>query len=188
MVVPMVRWMRIQVLIACLLSLLLIGPTQALGADALVERVVASVAGKPLLLSTLRQRAEPLIKPAKAQGQKTADLYQAILQQLIDEALIAIKAKELNLSISEADIDRAVANVARQNGITEAELLDEVRRKTTMTTAAYRLELRRQLIEVKLLNAMFGGKGPPEVIVKLRQKLLIDLRRRHSVVVKVRFK
>ena len=146
-------------LIAALLAASLAG--YALTARAVVvERVVAVVGEKAILQSDLRKRARPyLIKLHQKvpQGpQRAAEesrVYSQLIERMVEEELEQNAASRSNTRVDANDVDRALSNLARASGgITLAQLLANVRRDTGMTELEYRQEVRRQVLEGKLLN------------------------------------
>jgi peptidyl-prolyl cis-trans isomerase SurA len=121
-----------------------------------IERTVAVVNGDPLLLSELRSRAAPFLArlmraPETQRMQLMQQLYGELLTQLIDERLLEQDARKLNITITAADIDRAVENVARQSGLKEPEFWDAVATQG-FTRDQYRTDVRRQLLRLKVIN------------------------------------
>ena len=135
-------------------------PTQA----GVVERVVAIVGDRPILLSDLRKRAVPLLMQIQAATQSeaqaaaaTSTMYQTLLNRMIDEELERRAAQKQNLRVTQREIDEAVERVARQQGMTGEQLLAEAVR-TGLSEKGYRDEIRRQLLEAKLINMRLAGR------------------------------
>lgn len=138
-----------------------------IGADAeasVVERVVAVVGDDPVLLSDLRLRARPYLVrinqqvPAGAQRNAAiSQLYETVLQRLVDERLQEKAAQKSRIVVTAQEISDALGRVAKQNNISVEALMAEARR-SGMTDAQYRQEIRRQLLEAKLLNLRVQGR------------------------------
>lgn len=129
-----------------------------------VERIVAVVGDKAILLSDLKQRAQPFLiqvhqtVPAGAQRNAAiSQLYRSVLDRLVDEELEQRAAQQSKLSVTTKEVDEAMARVAAQNKITVEALVAEAS-KTGMNEAGYREELRRQLLEAKLINVRLQGR------------------------------
>ena len=148
-----------KAMIAALLGACLGG--YALQAQAVVvERVVAVVGEKAILQSDLRKRARPfLIKlyqrlpqgPQRA-AEESRTLSQ-LIERMVEEELEQNAASRSNTRVTATDVDRALRNVARASGgVTVTQLLANIRRDTGMTELEYRQEVRRQVLEGKLLN------------------------------------
>lgn len=124
----------------------------------LVERVVAVVDDKAILLSDLRSRAKPFLVRIHAQvpagAQRAAaisEVYSTLVERLVEEELKERAARRANITVTSEEINGALERIARQNGIGVPALIAEAGR-TGLTEGDYRLEVRRQLLEAKLLN------------------------------------
>jgi peptidyl-prolyl cis-trans isomerase SurA len=129
-----------------------------------VERIVATVGERAVLLSDLKHRAEPfLLKvqqtvPVGAQRNAAiSQVYKAVLQKIVDEELMEKAAAQAKVNITPTEIDEALKRVAQQNKLSVEQVLSEAAR-AGMTESKYREELRRQLLEAKLLNVRLQGR------------------------------
>jgi peptidyl-prolyl cis-trans isomerase SurA len=130
----------------------------------IVERVVAVVDNRPILLSDLREQAKPFLVavhervPAGAQrAAAISEVYKAVLDRMIDEELQRRAAAQLNISVSAEEVDRALTRHAQGNGITEERLLAEAAR-AGISERQYREQFRRQLLEYKLMEMRLAGR------------------------------
>ena len=129
-----------------------------------VERIVATVGERAILLSDLRHRAEPFLLQVQ-QGvpvgpQRNAaisQVYKAVLQKIVDEELMEKAANQAKVTITPMEIDEALKRVATQNKLTVEQVIAEAER-AGMAESKYREELRRQLLEAKLLNVRLQGR------------------------------
>lgn len=131
---------------------------------AVVERVVAVVGERAILLSELRQRARPFLieiqtkVPTEAQrAAAESELLRQMLQRMIDDQLEAQAAAKLRIRIEQNEIDNAISRLARMQELTVDELIAEVL-QSGMTVQEYRSEIRRQLLEGKLLELRVKGQ------------------------------
>jgi peptidyl-prolyl cis-trans isomerase SurA len=143
------------------LGYLLLGGT---GHATVVERIVAVVGDRPILMSDLRFRSRPYLNRIQQElpteshrAAATTQLHKQLIQQLVDEELIARAARRAKIVISEEDITAALERVAKQNNITMARLLEEAA-SSGMTELQYREELRRQIVEARMLNLRVQGR------------------------------
>jgi peptidyl-prolyl cis-trans isomerase SurA len=126
-------------------------------ADALiVERVVAVVGDRPILLSELRTRAKPNLlrlmasqRDANFHAAAETEIYKEFLTRMIDERLMEAAAEKARMTVTPEDIDRGIQNIAGNAKITVKDLLGEVRRQG-LTEQDFRDEIRRQILEGKL--------------------------------------
>ena len=142
---------------AVAVALSAVGVTQH--ADAIiVERVVAVVGDRPILLSELRNRAKPNLLRLMA-GQRDAnfhaaaetEIYKEFLARMIDERLMEGAAEKARIAISPEEVDRGIQNVATNAKIQVRDLVLEVRRQG-LTEQDFRDEIRRQILEGKLME------------------------------------
>lgn len=133
------------------------------GAATVVERIVAVVGDRAILMSDLRDRATPYMARAKelpSESHRAAaitQLHKQLVQQLVDEELIARAARKAKIIISDQDVTSALERVAKQNKITVDRLLEEAR-NNGMKDGQYKDELRRQLLEARLLSLRVQGR------------------------------
>jgi len=123
-----------------------------------IERVSAVVNDRVILLSELRRRAAPFLEQlvekspdANERKARLKQLYGRLLEGLIDEELVEQAAKKANVSASNADIEQAIDNVRRQNGMSEEQFWEAVRGQG-FTEKQYRDDVRKQLLRLKVVN------------------------------------
>lgn len=167
---------------------LLAGATTAAPGTAsasVVERIVAVVGEQALLLSELRERAKPFLMQLGQQAEDeahraaaTSQLYARLLQRMIEDELEQKAANRANLTITAAEIDDALTRIANQNGVPVARVVEEAT-KSGLTEQGYRQELRRQLLEAKLLNLRIQGRlrVSEDDIRTAYQKLVLEERK-----------
>ena len=137
---------------------LLIGSLAASTARAdIVERVVAVVNNDAIFLSDLRQRAVPFlprVAEASSDTERAArlkELYEELLNFLIEEELIRQLARESGITATDSDVETAVANIRAQNNMTEEDFLEALQEQG-MSEAQYRADLKKQLLRFKVVN------------------------------------
>lgn len=126
-----------------------------------VERVVAVIGQKAVLLSDLNKRARPLLVRLNRQCPLgTAPcipaenrLKRELLQKMVNEELERQAAIKSKLNVTAEDVDRIVARIARMANRTVAELYREIESQG-FTQSEYRQDLRRQILEGKLVNRL----------------------------------
>jgi peptidyl-prolyl cis-trans isomerase SurA len=131
----------------------------------IVERIVAVIGDKPILLSELRQRAKPQLTILAAQtgGDPTRmavaepGIYKSTLNQMIDERLMEQQADRAHISITVAQIDEAIKNKASGLGVSVKDLLSVASRQG-FSEQDYRDEVRRQLLEGRLIQLRVAGR------------------------------
>lgn len=130
-----------------------------------VEKIVAVVGDDAILLSELRARATPLVRvlatKAAAGPQRTAaesQVYKDVLGRMVEETLEAQTAERQKVTVSPEEIDRALENVAAQQKLTVDELLLAAEQRSGLSEMEYRAEIRRQVLEGKLLSQRVRGR------------------------------
>jgi peptidyl-prolyl cis-trans isomerase SurA len=142
-----------------LIALLSSGTTAQAG---VIERVVAIVEDRAILLSELRVRAQPFMAqlPQGQEAQRAAassQLQATLLHRMVDEELEHRAAARAHISVAAQEIEDALQRVAQQNNISVEDLIAEAT-KSGIDARAYREEIRRQLLESKLLNIKVQGR------------------------------
>lgn len=160
-----VRGATMRTGLAALLALVVavVGAGAAPARADVVEQVVAIVNDQAIWLSEVRRRAAPYtpqIMAASSQAERVAlreQLYTQVLDGLIDEELIRQAATRMHVRVTNEDVERAIANVRRQNNLAEADFWEAVREQG-FSPAQYRDDLRRQLLRLKVLNQRARGR------------------------------
>ncbi len=133
-------------------------------AATVIERVVAVIGDRAILLSDLKSRAQPFllqvtqsVPPGAQRNAAISQVYKGVLDKIVDEELEERAAIQAKITITSKEIDEAIARVAQQNSITPQKLIAEAA-KTGITEQQYRDELRRQLLQAKLVNVRLQGR------------------------------
>ena len=124
----------------------------------IVERIVAIVGERPILLSDLRKRALPFRihiaasaqHPAAAAAQETG-MYRELLNKMVDDRLEELAADKAHVNVTSEEIDRGISKKAESINLSVRELLAEAKRQG-LSEQDYRDELRRQVLEGKLIQ------------------------------------
>jgi peptidyl-prolyl cis-trans isomerase SurA len=159
---------RIGALFVALAAMLLAPSAHAI----IVERIVAIVGERPILLSELRHRARPrltlMVLQAMERGLPADNVPTVLsasepkamketLDEIIDERLMEQQADKAHLSVSIDEVDRGIHTKAQQLGIGEKDLWARAKSQG-YTEQDYRDEVRRQLLEGKLLQLRVAGR------------------------------
>jgi peptidyl-prolyl cis-trans isomerase SurA len=130
----------------------------------IVERVVAVVGERPILLSELQRREHPFLFRILASAQNPAQIAAAksemekeLLNRMIDDRLEESAADKAHLSVSAEEVDNAIRQIATSARMQVPQLVDEAR-KQGLTEMDYREELRRQVLEGKLIQLRVRGR------------------------------
>jgi peptidyl-prolyl cis-trans isomerase SurA len=144
------------------LGLVLLGmahPAQA----RVVEKIVALVGDDIILQSEVEDRAAPLMAEISAianpteREARTNAVRREVLERLIDDQLLAQQATELKLTVGNDEIDRAIAQIKKDYGLTDEQLRDELR-KQGLSMAAYRTNTKKEILKYRVINIAVGSK------------------------------
>ena len=128
-----------------------------------VEKVAAVVGNNIVLASEVEEKAAVLMPDAnkitdpEKRAARASALRREVLDRLIDDELILQQATELKLSISSEQVDASINEIKKQNNIND-EQLREALRGQGMSMAAYRADLKRQLLRFRVLNIAVGSR------------------------------
>jgi len=130
----------------------------------IVERVVAVVGDRAILLSELLVRARPFqmqvygtVPEGASRNAALSQLYKQLIERLVDEELQGREAARANITVTAEEIQAALERVAKQNDVTVEQLFEEAQ-KNGLGVADYRQEIRRQLLDAKMLNLRIQGR------------------------------
>jgi peptidyl-prolyl cis-trans isomerase SurA len=165
-----------RILLALILGLMFVGPARA----RMVERIVAVVNNEVVLLSELNERLQSfapqlqqIADPALRQ-QRLEELRQQMLKMMIDEELIKYEARELKITVSDKDLELAIADVMRKNNLTR-EQLDGALRQEGKDIASYKETiLRPQLLRLRVLNVRVRSRinvGEEEILAQYQKNM-----------------
>lgn len=130
-----------------------------------VERIVAIVGDKPILLSEMRARAKPFllqiqqtVPAGPQQAAAQSQLFKDLIEKMVDEELETQAAARANITVSTQEIQNAFENIAASQGITVEALFKDAKAKNGLTEQDYRDEMRRQIIEGKMVQLRVKGR------------------------------
>ncbi len=126
----------------------------------IVEKIVAVVGDRALLMTDLHTRARPFLTQLQARcpiGTPQCipaenKIYQQLLERIVDEELEAQAAKRASIVVTAKDVDATLERIAQMNRMTQADLFADISRQSGMTDAEYRQEIRQQIVEGKLMQ------------------------------------
>lgn len=136
-------------------------PVAAVSAPVTIERIIAKVDDDIIMLSELQEFVKPNVEKLKREfrgaqlNRRIRELELQALDALILNKLVSKRSSALELSVSEKEIENAIANILRENKTTTAGLrafLDS----QGMSMEKYRDELRKKLLARKVENMEVG--------------------------------
>jgi peptidyl-prolyl cis-trans isomerase SurA len=145
---------------ALLLGLAVARPSEA----SIVERIVAVVGERPILLSELRMRGRPHLWRIAAstpnptqQAAQESEMFRELLNRLVDERLEETAADKSHITVSPDEVDNGIRQVAAQTKLQPKDVIAEAK-KQGLTEQDYRDEIRRQVLEGKLIQLRVRGR------------------------------
>lgn len=155
----------------------------------IVERVVAVIGDRPILLSELRNRARPFllqvtqkVPPGPQFAAAESQVLKELMEKMIDEELETQAADKAHITVTPDEVDNAIRNVAQLQGLSMADLLREAQVRSGMSEQDYRDEIRRQILEGKMLQIRVKGRVriTEEDVRGMYERTLRDERRRRE--------
>lgn len=131
-----------------------------------MDRTLATVNEDAILLSEFDKNATPILEqfkkaapPAEQTPERVQDIKKRVLDQMVDDRLLAQEAKKKNIKISQIEVDDGVKKV-RTRFQTEAEFNEELKGQG-MTFPEFREHIQKQLATIKLIDAEVKAKITP---------------------------
>ncbi len=139
-----------------LLLLLLATLSAATPAVAKTLTRVAAVVNNDIISTYQLDKAvlEALAKDANGNqltSKQFDQLKERVLEQLVNEKLVSQRIKELGLTVPDPELNAAIEDVQRKNNLT-AEMLQQAVEAQGMSFAAYREQLKQEILRYKLLG------------------------------------
>jgi peptidyl-prolyl cis-trans isomerase SurA len=129
----------------------------------LVDRVAAVVNTDIIALSEVEARAAPELARLRGEpdpvrrGELRAAVIKRVLDGLIGEKLMDAQVRELNIDVSEAEVDLGVDDVKRQNNVEGAQF-EQLLAQEGYTMPAFRSFMKKHLSKLKLVNLKVRSK------------------------------
>jgi parvulin-like peptidyl-prolyl isomerase len=134
----------------------LAAPAFAAPQKKVVERVVAVINNEIVLETELEQFSVPLLRGQvdleTPEGKKALEeAKHKALDAIVDDRLVMQQATELKLSVGSEEVERAIEEVKKQNNLDDATFVEALKQQG-FTLEAYRKNLRRQILNLKVVN------------------------------------
>ncbi|HMJ26984.1 MAG TPA: peptidyl-prolyl cis-trans isomerase [Pyrinomonadaceae bacterium] len=125
------------------------------GEPVIVDEVIAQVNDGVVTLSQLkremRERVDQLVQNGRTEADATSEVTKhkmELIATLINEMLLIQKGKELELTDRvEAEVNKRMLEVAKENGITSIDKLDEAMRQAKLDPAGIRATMRIEIMK-----------------------------------------
>jgi peptidyl-prolyl cis-trans isomerase SurA len=128
-----------------------------------IDRVAAIVNGEVVTLAELEQRAGAEYDRAERlpagpdRDKARQDALRRVFDQVVAEKLFAAQAKELELDVTDQQVDAAIGDIKKRNGFEDAQL-DAALKEQGLDRAAFRAQIRRELMTYSLLQYKVRSK------------------------------
>jgi len=146
-------------LLAALAFVVLVA-TPAAATEQLADGIAAQVGSEAVLVSEVLHASRPMEDRMKAAGAPEAELAKAranALEQLIEARLLARVVKQAELHASDADVDQAIAGIAKENGLSLEQLQASVT-SHDISYKEYREQIRQELERRKVVQTMIASR------------------------------
>jgi len=145
------------------------GPLQA----KVLDRTLATVDGDVILLSEFEKNASPVLEqfkkatpPADQTPERITDIKKRVLDQMIDDRILAEEAKKKAIHVSQLEVDDGVKKV-RTRFQTEDEFNNELQ-KEALTYEAFRKHIQEQIGTIKLIDQEVKAKTTPPTDAEIK--------------------
>jgi peptidyl-prolyl cis-trans isomerase SurA len=133
---------------------LLVGPFSS--SEAVVDRIVAVVNQEIITLSEVEKWAGPYLEEIQTKDrlerrEQVREVYQRVLERLIEEKLIDQEVKRSGVKVTSKEIEGALEEVKRRNAATQEDL-EKALAKEGLTLEVYKKEIEKKLQRMKLIN------------------------------------
>ncbi len=122
-----------------------------------LDAIVATVDADPITLSDLNEMIKPL-PPVKISELKTNAIAQKALDGLIAERLLQAEAETNRVSVSEADVNTYVQEVAKKNGL-ELPAFKEALLQEGKNFDQYKRQVRFEILKTRLAGSIMEQGG-----------------------------
>ena len=138
----------------------LLAATPAAATEQLVDGIAAQIGSDVVLISEVMHTARPMEARMKAAGAPESELAKVranALEELIEGRLLARVVKQSELHASDADVDQAIAGIAKENGLSLEQLQASVT-SHDITYKEYREQIRQELERRKVVQTMIASR------------------------------
>lgn len=124
-----------------------------------VDRIVALVEEDVILHSELDEAIDRIERQAAAAGERLPPrnlIEEQVLERLILTRLEVLRAEDTGIRVSDADVDQALQQVARQNNLTLTQLRQRIE-VDGVDFAEFRRSIREEILSSRLRQRVVGG-------------------------------
>ncbi len=128
--------------------------------DGIVAVVGKRIITRTALVRALAQhgRSQQMVPTEAERPRSDDDMLRQVLDVLIENELVLSAARELGLTVSDAEIDAELAKLKRKNVWDNQELRENVRRLGFAGVGEYRESIRTEKLRIKMLRTKLGSR------------------------------
>ncbi|HEY3450274.1 MAG TPA: peptidylprolyl isomerase [Myxococcales bacterium] len=146
---------------AALAAALLCAPVLVAAAPRMLDRVAAVVNEDMILYSEVYERAGTEMAALESEGQATPEKKKLALRHALDEViadrLLVAEERNAGIEVGDQEVDMAVEDVRRQNGM-DAATFERALASKGQTLAAFKDKMRKDLAAMKLIGQKVRAK------------------------------
>lgn len=128
--------------------------------EVLVEGIAAQVGGGVVLVSEVRRLSAPIEQRMRKGGAPESEIRamrSEALERLIEQRLIEDVVRRAQLSATEAEVTAAIESIARENGLTLAQMSQSIA-SHGLTLEEYRAKIKSEIERNKVLGSMVRSR------------------------------
>lgn len=131
----------------CWVLSFLTGIANAAEGEKLVDRLIAHIDGKPVLMSEVLRKVDkgPLVAVSEYPAQSTDKDFDRALQDSLNVELIMARSKELGVSVTDDDLEKEITRFLGERQVTREKLLDTLQAEG-QSYEDYRADFRTQMV------------------------------------------
>ena len=128
--------------------------------EIVVDGIAAQVGSEVVLLSEVRRLAAPFEQQMRAAGLPETEILVMradALERLIETKLVEEVVRRMQLSATESEVTSAITAIAKDNGLTLAQLHESIQ-SHGLTTEQYRAKIKSELERTKAINTFVRSR------------------------------
>jgi len=128
-----------------------------------IDRIVAKINDDIITLNDLKRASGPqllarnLSREQLERASNADEIYQQILDDMINTRLLVQEAKDLQLDVTEEDVDQWIGNVVRSENATEDQFRDELQARG-VRWRDYRTFIKESLLKVRVVQVKVASR------------------------------
>ncbi len=121
------------------------------------NRIVAIVNNEIITFYEL-EKAIKSLPPSVVEKERPGEIQKQVLFQLVDQKLVELQIKRLGIQISSDEVEKTVAKIKQDQGLTGAEDFAKALNKEGLTEKDFNNKIKEQIQRFKLISREIGSK------------------------------